>query len=113
MISFFGLRGGIRLGFLCCLAVFVQAFFQKENFVNQEFDKIVKNYQSIKKSVAKVSDLPTVLLNVPWKGTWYTAGGQSYFAKLIADAGGKYLWADHETKNSFPVTIEEVFQFDN
>ena len=40
--------------------------------------------------------------------TWYVAGGRSSVGRLIADAGGRYIWADDGHSGSFPLSFEAV-----
>ena len=40
-------------------------------------------------------------------GVWYAPGGQSYTAKLIQDAGGRYLWAA-DTSRELRFSLEQV-----
>ena len=50
-----------------------------------------------------------MLTGLPWKDAWYMAGGNSYAARLIKDAGGKYLWEDSKSTEAIPMNIESVF----
>ena len=43
-------------------------------------------------------------------GTWYVPGGQSYVARVIADAGGRYVWADDVHAGSVPMELERMLQ---
>jgi len=88
---------------------FFGAFFGKEVVAGSSFEKIRSNYQKIKSNVAKVQDRPAVLTGLPFKDTWWIAGGQSNLAVLIKDAGGKFLWRENRSKEAFPVSLEEVF----
>lgn len=88
---------------------FFGAFFGKEVVAGSSFEKIKSNYQAIKLIVAKVQDRPSVLTGLPFKDTWWIAGGQSNLAVLIEDAGGKFLWRENRSKEAFPVSLEEVF----
>ena len=88
---------------------FFGAFYQKEELANTVFEKIKNNYEAIRSSVAKVPDRPAVLTGLPFKDTWWMAGGQSNLAVLIDDAGGKFLWKENPSKEAFPVSLEAVF----
>jgi iron complex transport system substrate-binding protein len=88
---------------------FFGAFFEKEVLAGTIFDEIRKNYESVKSSVANVTLKPSVLTGLPFKDTWWIAGGQSNLAVLIQDAGGKFLWRENLSKEAFPVSLEEVF----
>ena len=88
---------------------FFGAFFNKEELAGTIFDQIKKNYESVKSSVTNVASRPLVLTGLPFKDTWWIAGGQSNLAVLIQDAGGKFLWRENLSKEAFPVSLEEVF----
>ncbi len=88
---------------------FFGAFYDKEDQANAQYEKIKSQYDKIRASVANVAVRPTVLTGLPFKDTWWIAGGQSNLAVLISDAGGKFLWSDNLSKEAFPVSLEEVF----
>jgi len=88
---------------------FFGAFFGSEATADTCFDHIKTRYNNIKSSVAGVTVKPTVLTGLPFKDTWWMAGGQSNLAELIKDAGGKFLWEENLSKEAFPVSLEEVF----
>jgi iron complex transport system substrate-binding protein len=88
---------------------FFGAFYRKEALADSVYDKIKTNYEAIRSRVAKVQDKPSVLTGLPFKDTWWMAGGRSNLAVLIEDAGGKFLWRENPSKEAFPVSLEEVF----
>ena len=57
----------------------------------------------------QIIDKPKVLTGLPWKGTWYIPGGNSYLARLIEDAGGDYIWKNESADESIPLDFETVF----
>lgn len=89
---------------------FIAAFFNAEAAANQQFDAVVDAYETTAALAAQAQERPTVFLSSVYDGTWWMAGGDSYAAKLIADAGGDYLWADSGTVGSNPVDFETVFE---
>lgn len=88
---------------------FFAEFFEKENLAEQKFTKIEKNYSYFKKAADTIRYKPSVLLNMPWKGTWYIPGGKSNIAQLIKDAGGNYLWKNTEEYHNYSLNIEAVY----
>ncbi len=89
---------------------FIALFFNKEAEAQAQFDQIVNEYQRVAALAADVAEKPTVLVGSVYNGTWYVAGGKSYTAKLLADAGSAYLWADDESVGSLPLDFEAVFE---
>jgi iron complex transport system substrate-binding protein len=88
---------------------FFGAFLAKEEMADSVYNDIQSRYEAIKLSVAKVTSKPSVLTGLPFKDTWWMAGGQSNLAVLINDAGGNFLWRENISKEAFPVSLEEVF----
>lgn len=89
---------------------FMAAFYNKENLAENKFLKIENEYLALKNQVAKLNKKPKVLTGLPWKGIWWIPGGRSHMAQLISDAGGDYLWKKNSSKESFPQSIELVFE---
>lgn len=67
-------------------------------------------YNRLTKLAVNSGAKPEVLLGLPWKGTWYVSGAQSYIACLIRDAGGKYIWDHLNFNESRPMALEKVFE---
>lgn len=88
---------------------FFGAFFGKEKLAEDVYAKISTNYNAIRATVADETDKPAVLTGLPFKDTWWMAGGQSNLAVLISDAGGEFLWKENQSEEAFPVSLEEVF----
>ena len=85
-------------------------FFQKEKEAEVFFNKIKFNYLEAKKTAKKATNHPTVLSGNMYKDVWYVPGGNSFAAKLIADANANYLWASDENTGSLPLNFEAVFE---
>lgn len=88
---------------------FLAAFFNQEAAATTWFDGVAAEYQTLSDLAATAETQPTVLLNTPYEGTWYMAGGQSYAAQLLADAGANYLWADDPSDTTLYLDFETVF----
>jgi iron complex transport system substrate-binding protein len=89
---------------------FTAYLFQKKDLAEELFSEIEREYFSLRELTSKIPNRPGILINLPWKGSWHMAGGKSFFAEMIRDAGGSYLWEENTAKESFPVDIEIVFQ---
>ncbi len=88
---------------------FMAAFYNKEKEVAVRFDSVAAIYNSLASKAADIDERPEVMLDLPWNGTWYVSGGNSYIAKLIDDAGGDYLWKDRTSRESQPLGLELIF----
>lgn len=77
-----------------------------------EADSIFRNveheYTSLSQRVKGVTKRPTVLTENIYQGVWYLPGGASYQARIIADAGGHYLWEDDKSAGSLNLSFEQV-----
>ncbi len=89
---------------------FFSAFFTCETLGDSIYTEVRRNYLTLKDSVTGIDEKPSVLVGLPWKDTWYMAGGRSFTAKFIEDAGGQYLWADNLATDFIPLDLESVFQ---
>lgn len=87
---------------------YMALFFNRERIAETAFSQTEENYLKILASAAQVKSKPTVFLNALYQGTWYMAGGKSYMAQLLADAGADYLWKDNPSSSSVMLSFEEV-----
>ena len=53
---------------------------------------------------------PTVLFDTQNGSAWYVPGGRSTMAQLIADAAGRYIFADNTKSGSVPLSFETVLE---
>ena len=49
---------------------------------------------------------PVVMTGRGTRGDFVIAGGRSYVAALIRDAGGRYVWADNAAQGSVTIDLE-------
>jgi len=89
---------------------FFAEFFDKEEKANYIFINLSEQYDELMNKVVKINYRPTVISGLPWNGTWFVSGGNSYLAKLINDAGGNYLWKSVQSHESIPMNLEFIFQ---
>lgn len=90
-------------------AVFIAAFYGKEDSARAAFATLADSYEAIRLKVKGVAPRPTVLVNGPFQGVWSVSGGRSYMARMIADAGGRYLWEDDKSTGALNLSVEAVF----
>lgn len=65
-------------------------------------------YTDLANKAKAVKNKPSVMAETMYQGTWAISGGNSYAARLIEDAGGKYLWADDNSTGSLQLSFETV-----
>jgi iron complex transport system substrate-binding protein len=85
---------------------FVAAFYDRESEADSIFSEIERNYLSLKSKVANVASQPTVFTNLPFKEIWYMPCGENYMARIIADAGGDFLWKDTKATNGLNLNLD-------
>ncbi|MDR2887188.1 MAG: ABC transporter substrate-binding protein [Bacteroidales bacterium] len=74
------------------------------------FSAAADSYNSLKSFIDSAANHhPLILLGLPFRDTWFVSPGNSFIAKLIADAGGKYLWNDIHSNSSMPLSLESVY----
>ena len=88
---------------------FIAAFFNCEDRAAQHFDRVAARYESLCAQTRDIRTRPRVFCGAPYAGAWYMAGGASYQAQAIRDAGGDYLWADIPGSGARPLDTERVF----
>ena len=73
------------------------------------FAEVEKNYNELKALVAPLSYAPSVISELKNGSAWYVPGGKSTSARIHADAGANYVFADDEHSGSVPLAFETVF----
>lgn len=81
----------------------------KEGRADSIFNAVERRYNSIKESVSKHKERPTVVTEMKSGSTWYIAGNRSTVGRLIADAGGQYVFSDVNTAGAQPFSPEKAF----
>jgi iron complex transport system substrate-binding protein len=89
---------------------FFAAFYECSRVGDSICSEVEQNYLALRDSVQSIKMKPSVLAGLPWKDTWYMAGGKSFLARFIEDAGGNYLWKENSSTEFVPLDLESVFQ---
>lgn len=87
----------------------IATFYNKEQLADSIFNEVEKSYLELTKQAQLAAKKPAVFCNLPWKEVWYMPSGKSYFAKLIEDAGGNFLWKTDTTSRTLNLDFEAVF----
>lgn len=72
------------------------------------FDIVEQRYKVLKQRADAYGPHPTLLVDKMDGGTWYVPARHSTMGRLYADAGARYLFADHEGTASVPLAFETV-----
>ena len=71
--------------------------------INREYNEAM---EVVRSSGGKA---PTVMLNSPWRDSWFVPGDRSYMVRLLEDAGGAYACSGFDSDQSRPISIETAF----
>jgi iron complex transport system substrate-binding protein len=88
---------------------FMALFFNEEAQANVSFDRTAARYSEMAQLARSVTEKPTAFTSIPRGDSWYVAGGRSYVAQFLADAGAQYLWADDQSTGTSPLAMEAVY----
>ncbi|MGB5941483.1 MAG: ABC transporter substrate-binding protein [Leeuwenhoekiella sp.] len=87
---------------------FFAAFYNKQKQADSIFKVIENQYLETQKIAATAANSPTVLSGALFKDVWYAPKGDSWSARLIADANGDYLYSDIPGTGSRSLSLETV-----
>jgi iron complex transport system substrate-binding protein len=87
---------------------YMALFLNEERHAQQLYTAMKGRYRALRaKATAMSRDTwPLVMTGRSTRGTFVIAGGKSYVAALIADAGGRYAWADNTAAGVANVELE-------
>ena len=88
---------------------FIALFFNQEADAEAQFAETTQRYDELAAQAVAVTEKPTVFTDSEYQGSWYVAGGNSFTAQYLRDAGASYLWADDETTGSIGLAFEAVY----
>lgn len=72
------------------------------------FATVEESYDSIRHCAEAAPEHPRLLCDYVQGGSWPTPGGHSYLARLFADAGARYVFADNGDRGSIFLSLETV-----
>ena len=73
------------------------------------YENIPRRYNGLKTITDTVSYRPPVMINTPYRDQWMMASSISYVARLISDAGGRYVYTGNSSNRSVPIDIEQAY----
>ena len=75
--------------------------------------RIARDYQALKVQPTPGTPRPRVMLNTPYRDTWFLPPTNSYMIRLIEDAGGEYIYTKNNSNTSVAVDLEEAYLLAN
>lgn len=82
---------------------------RSESQADSLFATIERQYIELCQRVSGIKNRPTVIAEKKTGSTWFVPGGNSYMARLFADAGADYFWKDDKHAGSLALSFESVF----
>lgn len=74
------------------------------------FAGIAERYNALKAQIAaSTTARPQVMLNTPYRDTWFMPSSRSYMIQLLEDAGGSYIYQKNQSDTSVAVDLEEAY----
>lgn len=75
--------------------------------------QIATRYEALRTQVDTTAARPRVMLNTPYRDTWFMPSSRSYMIRLIEDAGGEYVYTQNDSSSSVAVDAEEAYLLAN
>lgn len=87
---------------------YMALFLNEEGKAQRSFNAIRDRYAALRELTSRIpeKERPRVMTGAASRGTFQVSGGASYVAKLIADAGGVYVWSDNSSRGVTTVDLE-------
>ena len=90
----------------------IAALLNEEATAEENFTQIEKQYNEIKSRAKSIpaKEWPTITTGLLYGDIFYAAGGSSYVAFLIKDAGGLYVWKNNDSTGSLETDLETAIE---
>ncbi|MEM9037191.1 MAG: ABC transporter substrate-binding protein [Actinomycetota bacterium] len=87
---------------------YMAVLFNEEAAATEQFESVEADYDAVVALAGGVADedRPSIMTGADFGGSFFAAGGDSYVAQLIADAGGAYVWSDNADTGSLELDLE-------
>lgn len=91
---------------------YMAVFLNEERTAEQVYSAMKQRYRTLSARATRqpASTRPLVMTGRSSRGNFVIAGGRSYVAALIADAGGRYVWSDNASTGSASIDLETQVQ---
>jgi iron complex transport system substrate-binding protein len=87
---------------------YMALFLNEERSATRAFDRVKSRYRELVQRTSAIPEnaRPLVMTGRANRGAFVIAGGRSYVARLIADAGARYVWTDNPSTGNATVDLE-------
>ena len=72
------------------------------------FEGVEERYNALRNKQHCSAYKPRVMLNLPYRDTWFMPSKESYMVRLIEDADGEYVYPQNTSNTSKPISLEEA-----
>ncbi len=90
---------------------FAGELFNKGELADSIFRETERRYKELTRISAGQARRPKVMMGLPYRDAWWVPGGDSYMARLIADAGGDYIGSNNSSRESYVISFEEALMW--
>lgn len=87
---------------------FFGVLFDREALADSLYKAVEERYERLRQRAARVEERPKVFFGSAWMGQWHVPGGDSHIARLIADAGGEYVFQELPGTGNINMGMEQV-----
>jgi iron complex transport system substrate-binding protein len=70
---------------------------------------MAERYAGLSALAARVTSRPTVMFNSPWDDSWVMPSTHSYMARLVTDAGARYIYQENSSNRSASIGLETAY----
>jgi iron complex transport system substrate-binding protein len=87
---------------------YMALFLNEEARADAVFRDVRDHYVGLRERTRSIPEVkrPQVMTGLVNRGAFEIAGGRSYVARMIEDAGGRYVWSDNPSTGFATVTLE-------
>ena len=73
------------------------------------FAAIPERYERLRALAQQTAARPRVMLNTPYRDTWFMPTRNSYMVRLLEDAGARYVFEENTATQTLPIDIEQAY----
>lgn len=90
---------------------FFSCFFDCLGNANNFFNNVSVQYNYLKDSISNINKTKQKVINgMPYNGTWYIPGGNSFMANFMKDAGADYSWVKNNETAGTQFPLEKIYE---